>query len=80
MYYIWLLVLLRLALPLSFDGSIMNRIIPETVITQTPVVSAPNNRQCNTDARRDHTSRQRAKHRVRNASGHRRVWPGLDST
>jgi|AGTN01.2.fsa_nt_gi Antirepressor regulating drug resistance, predicted signal transduction N-terminal membrane component len=38
-YYIWLLVLLRLALPLSFDGSIMNRIIPQTVMAQAPAVS-----------------------------------------
>ena len=35
-YYIWLLVLLRLALPLSFDGSIMNQIIPQTVTAQAP--------------------------------------------
>lgn len=41
-YYIWLLVLLRLVLPLSFDGSIMNQIISQTVMTQASVVSTPN--------------------------------------
>ncbi len=40
-YYIWLLVLLRLALPLSFDGSIMSQIIPQTGMTPVPVVSTP---------------------------------------
>jgi beta-lactamase regulating signal transducer with metallopeptidase domain len=39
-YYIWLLVLVRLALPLSFNGSIMNQIMSRTVIAQAPVVSA----------------------------------------
>ncbi len=38
-YYIWLLVLVRLALPLSFNGSIMNQIMSRTVIAQAPVVS-----------------------------------------
>ena len=38
-YYIWLLVLLRLALPLSFDGSIMNQILSQTAMAQTPGVS-----------------------------------------
>lgn len=28
-YYIWLLVLIRLAVPFSFDGSLMNRILPQ---------------------------------------------------
>lgn len=42
-YYIWLLVLLRLVIPLSFDGSIMARIIPQTVTAQAPAVSAPDN-------------------------------------
>ena len=40
-YYIWLLVLLRLALPFSFDGSIMSRIIPQTAVAQEPADSAP---------------------------------------
>lgn len=39
-YYIWLLVLLRLALPVSYDGSIMNRIVSQTGIAQAPAVSA----------------------------------------
>jgi len=38
-YYIWLLVLLRLALPLSFDGSIMNQIVSKTFMTQVAVAS-----------------------------------------
>lgn len=38
-YYIWLLVLLRLAVPLTFDDSIMNRIISHTGMTQAPVIS-----------------------------------------
>lgn len=40
-YYIWLLVLLRLALPLSFDGSIMNQIFSQTDMVQAPAVSTP---------------------------------------
>ncbi len=40
-YYIWLLVLLRLAVPLSSDGSIMNRIISQTDMTQLASVSTP---------------------------------------
>lgn len=38
-YYIWLLVLLRLVLPLSFNGSIMNQIISQTILAQMPVAS-----------------------------------------
>lgn len=38
-YYIWLLVLLRMIIPLSFDGSIMSRIISETDMTQVQLVS-----------------------------------------
>ena len=41
-YYIWLLVLLRLALPLSFSGSIANQIVSQTVPPQAPVVSSAN--------------------------------------
>ena len=40
-YYIWLLVLLRLAVPLSFDGSIMNQIISQTVTVQASAASTP---------------------------------------
>ncbi len=42
-YYIWLLVLLRLALPLSFDGSIINRFISQTDITQLSAIAVPDN-------------------------------------
>ncbi len=38
-YYIWLLVLIRLALPLSFDGSIMNRIAESTAAPPAPIVT-----------------------------------------
>ncbi len=40
-YYVWLLVLLRLAVPLSFDGSVMNQIISQAGITNAVVVLAP---------------------------------------
>ncbi len=39
-YYIWLLVLLRLALPVSFSGSLVDLILPQAMIAQTPAVSA----------------------------------------
>jgi beta-lactamase regulating signal transducer with metallopeptidase domain len=40
-YYIWLLVLLRLALPLSFDNSIMNQVIPQTGTAPALVILTP---------------------------------------
>ncbi len=39
-YYIWLLVLLRLALPLSFDGSIMNRLLAQPETQQAAISGA----------------------------------------
>ncbi len=33
-YYIWLIVLIRLAVPFSFDGSLMNRLMPPAAVTQ----------------------------------------------
>lgn len=44
-YYIWLLVLLRLALPLSYDGSIANQVLSQTAIAQGPAASTPGDLQ-----------------------------------
>ena len=42
-YYIWLIVLIRLAVPFSFDGSLMNRLLPPAAVQITESIAAGTN-------------------------------------